>query len=141
MEAGAVGHRHLGPAQGALEGPLEVARAGEPQATAQRAVGALLAADEVLVDRMTKNGRRTFDARAAVLVAEARDDSDADCAILTLVVRHGTPSVRPDDVLSALQRVANLVPPKPPRVTRLAQGPLDGAGTSVSDPLAPDRVE
>ena len=64
----------------------------------------------------------------------------ADCAILTLVVRHGTPSVRPDDVLSALRRVADLVPPKPARVTRLAQGPLDEAGTSVTDPLAPDRA-
>ena len=31
VEAGAVGHRNLGPPQGPLEGPLEVARAGEPQ--------------------------------------------------------------------------------------------------------------
>jgi hypothetical protein len=65
---------------------------------------------------------------------------DEDCAILTLVVRHGTPSVRPDDVISALRRVADLVPPKPPRVTRLAQGPLDEAGHSVTDPFAPDRA-
>ena len=70
----------------------------------------------------------------------AAADSESDCAILTLVVRHGTPSVRPDDVLSALRRVADLVPPKPPRVTRLAQGPLDEAGTSVVDPFGPDRV-
>jgi radical SAM-linked protein len=109
---------------------------------AERAVTALLAADEVLVDRMTKNGRRTFDARGAVIVAECAAETDAadDCAILTLVVRHGTPSVRPDDVLSALRCVADLVPPKPPRVTRLAQGPLDEAGTSVVDPFAPDRA-
>ena len=106
------------------------------------AVAALLAADEVLVDRMTKNGRRTFDARSAVISAECAAESapDADCAILTLVVRHATPSVRPDDVLSALSRVADLVPPKPPRVTRLAQGPLDAAGISVTDPFAPDRA-
>jgi radical SAM-linked protein len=106
------------------------------------AVDRLLAADEVLVDRMTKNGRRTFDARQAVLVADcaAEPGPTGDCAILTLVVRHGTPSVRPDDVLSALGRVADLVPPKPPRVTRLAQGPLDEAGTSVTDPFAPDRA-
>ncbi len=116
---------------------------------AARAVAALLAAEEVLVDRMTKNGRRTFDARGAVIRAsssgEAADESAfdpaaSDCAILTLVVRHGTPSVRPDDVLSALRRVADLVPPIPPRVTRLAQGPLDEAGTSVNDPFAPDRA-
>jgi radical SAM-linked protein len=109
---------------------------------AQRAVAALLAQREVMVDRMTKNGLRTFDAREAVILAECAAEPEAadDCAILTLVVRHGTPSVRPDDVLSALRRVADLVPPKPPRVTRLAQGPLDEAGTSVVDPFAPDRA-
>lgn len=110
--------------------------------TAREALAAFLAAEAVEVDRMTKNGRRTFDARGAVISAEcvAGDTAVDDCAILTVVVRHGTPSVRPDDVLSALHRVADLVPPKPPRVTRLAQGPLDEAGTSVTDPLAPDRV-
>ena len=115
---------------------------GVSRETAQAAVEALLAAQEVLVDRMTKNGRRTFDARGAVISAEcaAGDAVGPDCAILTLVVRHGTPSVRPDDVLSALSRVADLVPPKPPRVTRLAQGPLDEAGTSVTDPFGPDRT-
>jgi len=109
---------------------------------AAAAVDALLSADEVLVDRMTKNGLRTFDARGAVIAAECTADDTAgpDCAILSLVVRHGTPSVRPDDVLSALRRVADLVPPKPPRVTRLAQGPLDGTGTSVTDPFGPDRT-
>ena len=109
---------------------------------AEEALAAFRAAEVVEVDRMTKNGRRTFDARGAVISAEcvAADTPDGDCAILTVVVRHGTPSVRPDDVLSALHRVADLVPPKPPRVTRLAQGPLDEAGTSVTDPLAPDRV-
>ena len=107
------------------------------------AMGAFLSADEVIVERMTKNGPRSFDARAAVVSAEcaAGDVSDPDCAILTMVVRHGTPSVRPDDVLSALRSVADLVPPVPPRVTRLAQGPLDAAGTTVFDPLAPDRAD
>jgi radical SAM-linked protein len=115
---------------------------GVEPARAEDAVAALLAADEVLVERLMKNGRRTFDARGPVIRAEcaAATDPGADCAILTLVVRHGTPSVRPDDVLSALRRVADLVPPKPPRVTRLAQGPLDEAGVSVTDPFAPDRA-
>ena len=36
-----------------------------------------------------------------------------------------TPAVRPDDVLAALRQVADLAPPIPPQVTRLAQGPLD----------------
>lgn len=115
---------------------------GVDAAQAQEAVTALLAEEEVLVERLMKNGRRTFDARGAVIRADcaAATDTGADCAILTLVVRHGTPSVRPDDVLSALRRVADLVPPKPPRVTRLAQGPLDEAGVSVTDPFAPDRA-
>jgi radical SAM-linked protein len=115
---------------------------GMSQDTADGAVSAFLAKDEVLVERLTKNGVRTFDAREAVLLVSGPDREDADpgCAILTLVVRHGTPSVRPDDVISALNRVADLVPPKPPRVTRLAQGPLGEAGTSVTDPLAPDRA-
>jgi radical SAM-linked protein len=118
---------------------------------ARAAVAAFLAEPEVLVERMTKSGRRTFDARAAVTWftvcepdapgrAVAEDGRAEPCAILALVVRHGTPSVRPDDVLSALHRVAALVPPKPPRVTRLAQGPLDAAGASVADPLGPDRA-
>lgn len=115
---------------------------GVAPAAAADAVERLLREDEVLVERMTKNGRRTFDARGAVITAScaAGDEAAADCAILTLVVRHGTPTVRPDDVLSALRRVADLVPPLPPRVTRLAQGPLDEAGTSVTDPFAPDRA-
>jgi radical SAM-linked protein len=115
---------------------------GVPPEQAAAAVAGLMAADESTVQRLMKNGLRTFDARASVLSAEcaALDDADPDCAILTLVVRHGTPSVRPDDVLSALRSVADLVPPKPPRVTRLAQGPLDEAGTSVTDPLEPDRA-
>ena len=116
---------------------------GVPEVAARDALAGFLAADQVEVDRMTKNGRRTFDARGAVIVAECVPGGDEgdDCAILTVVVRHGTPSVRPDDVLSALHRVADLVPPKPPRVTRLAQGPLDEAGTAVTDPLAPDRAQ
>ncbi len=109
----------------------------------ESAVASLLAANEVMVERMTKNGPRTFDARAAVVSAECAADETVNpaCAILTMVVRHGTPSVRPDDVLSALRGVADLVPPVPPRVTRLAQGPLDEAGTTVFDPLAPDRAD
>ncbi|WNI15483.1 TIGR03936 family radical SAM-associated protein [Actinacidiphila sp. ITFR-21] len=64
---------------------------------------------------------------------------DSACAILRLVVRHLTPAVRPDDVLSGLQVTAGLAPPVPAAVTRLAQGPLaEGSGT-VTDPLAPDR--
>lgn len=113
---------------------------GVPLAELEAAVSALLAVDEALVERMTKNGKRTFDARAAVVSAVCSEDGDSGCAILTLVVRHGTPSVRPDDVLSALRGVADLVPPIPVRITRLAQGPLDEDGGAVRDPFEPDRA-
>jgi radical SAM-linked protein len=115
---------------------------GIAPAAAEAALSAFLAESTVEVERMTKNGLRAFDARGAVISARVEPSAPGDhlCAILTVVVRHGTPSVRPDDVLTALRRVADLVPPKPPVVTRLAQGPLDGTGTTVTDPLAPDRA-
>jgi len=59
------------------------------------------------------------------------------CAILQLVVRHTTPAVRPDDVLTALRAVADFESAHTPRVLRLAQGPLDVSSGFVADPLAP----
>jgi radical SAM-linked protein len=124
------------------------------------ALTAFLAQDQVEVQRMTKSGLRTFDARGAVVRADVlagppgtpgdgggeaasitRHESSPEtpCAILQVVVRHATPAVRPDDVLAALRAVADLAPPSPPVVTRLAQGPLDEADGSVADPLAADR--
>ncbi len=50
-----------------------------------------------------------------------------------------TPAVRPDDVLSGLRAVADLAPPVPVAVTRLAQGLFDEETGTVTDPLAPDR--
>jgi radical SAM-linked protein len=114
---------------------------GVEPATAATAADRFLAEQTVPVSRLTKNGMRTFDARQAVVALEPRAASGEQgaCAILRLVVRHVTPAVRPDDVLTGLRLVADLVPPAPPLVTRLAQGPLDvGAGT-VSDPLSADR--
>ncbi|NGN69140.1 DUF2344 domain-containing protein [Streptomyces sp. A7024] len=119
----------------------------EPEA-AHKAVEAFLAAENVEVERQTKKGMRSFDARAAVVSLEAADEAvrpQADrpgagpCAILRLVVRHLTPAVRPDDVLSGLRAVADLAPPVAAAVTRLAQGPLAEETGSVTDPLAPDR--
>ena len=109
---------------------------GLDPADVQAAAERLLAEREVEVERLTKNGVRRFDARGPIVRLTA---GAADCAILEVVVRHVSPSVRPDDVLAALQRVADLVPPAPPRVTRLAQGPLDPVAATVGDPLAPDR--
>lgn len=102
-----------------------------------------LEAEKVEVQRMTKTGLRTFDAREAVVRLELAERSASSpapaCAILRVVVRHVTPAVRPDDVLAALRAVADFAPPSPPLVTRLAQGPLDEAAGSVTDPLVPDR--
>ena len=111
---------------------------------AAKAVDAFNEAGTVEVQRRTKNGMRTFDARAAVVelrVLDPRPDGSADrpCAILRLVVRHVTPAVRPDDVLSGLHVVADLAPPVPVAVTRLAQGLFDEESGTVTDPLAPDR--
>jgi radical SAM-linked protein len=123
----------------------EIRLPGPAAAAVESAVEALLATDEVLVERLTKSGVRTFDARGAVVRLTVRDAPAADvgvpagsegCAILDMVVRHVTPAVRPDDVLSALRSVADLAPPVPPLVIRLAQGPLDEAAGTVGDPLA-----
>ena len=61
------------------------------------------------------------------------------CATLDLVVRHATPAVRPDDVLTALRTAAGLTTPVTPVVTRLAQGLLDdtspGDAELLIDPL------
>ena len=115
-------------------------------AVAAAAVKRFLDAGEVLVERITKQGRRTFDARAAVTHIAVAEQSDlpsggfaAQCAIIDLVVRQVTPAVRPDDVLSGLRVVAGLEPPVPPRVTRLAQGTLTPQGEIV-DPLDADRA-
>ncbi|MGH8893203.1 MAG: TIGR03936 family radical SAM-associated protein [Actinomycetes bacterium] len=120
-----------------------VTLAGLPPDVAQRAVDAFLAAGRVEVSRMTKNGLRTFDARAAVValavIPRGVPDPAGPCAILHLVVRHVTPAVRPDDVLAGLRQIGDLAPPTTPAVVRLAQGPLDESAGTVSDPLAPDR--
>jgi radical SAM-linked protein len=118
------------------------------------AVDAFLDRTEVGVQRLTKDGRRTVDARAPVsrmvVVGVGSDDlgSTEDAAgpnpgdvraIMDVVVRQATPTVRPDDVVAALHDVAGLAPTGPPRAVRLAQGPVDAEG-AVGDPLAPDRA-
>jgi radical SAM-linked protein len=125
----------------------------------EAAVGKFLGAEEVLVERLTKDGRRDIDARGPVLAVSvsagvSADSAESDMpavagsaesavsaadsavprAIMTVVVRQVTPTVRPDDVLAALRLVAGFAPSEPVRATRLAQGPVDETG-SVADPL------
>jgi len=102
------------------------------------AVAALLAASEVLVERVTKRGPRTFDARGAVVSLEAGpgpgDDPATEGPRLRLVLRHTEPAVRAQDVLNALAEVSGTTLDRP-LLTRLVQGPLAEDGT-VGDPLA-----
>ena len=135
---------------------------------AEAAVRAFLGTDEVLVERMTKKGLRSFDCRGAVVTLALVDqmaDPSADpvtgemadpvtdlgaaatmtggrggeCAILEMVLRHGTPTVRPDDVLAGLRTTAGLGAAAAPYHERLAQGPLDTVTGTVGDPLALNR--
>ena len=99
------------------------------------AVTRFLGADEALVERMTKKGMRQFDARAAVVSLTVLDDDHDGRTTLDVVLRHGTPAVRPDDVLRGLTTVAGLDTGEAPLMTRLAQGPLLADG-EVGDPLA-----
>ncbi len=113
------------------------------------AITEFLAADHVQVERLTGKGIRQFDARAAVISLEVQrrgdDAQPAGCEIIRMVVRHMTPVVRPDDVLTALgaahrssadfggardafpggKTPGRFAPSSPPVVTRLAQGLLD----------------
>jgi len=151
---------------------------GVTTADVTAAVADFTARDHVLVERRTKDGKRTLDARAAVVsvtVSAATPDPPADsapdivsgasgfaamqtdnglpaegtgapalsespsCAILDMVVRQLTPTVRPDDVLAALRAVADLHLSVAPRATRVSQGRLDDSG-GIADPLGPDRA-
>ncbi|WP_457207139.1 TIGR03936 family radical SAM-associated protein [Nocardioides sp. P5_C9_2] len=104
------------------------------QEVVEAAVATFLAAEEVLVERMTKKGLREFDARGAVVsLAVGRSGYD-DRSTIDVVLRHGVPAVRPDDVLTALVSVSDVVPGPAPLMTRLAQGPLSEDGT-IGDPF------
>ncbi len=128
----------------ASEWHIEVS--GVPAGALRAAVGELLAARRVQVERMTKDGLRVLDARAALVSLRAHPDpvvspapgEVTECGILLAVVRQVSPAVRPDDVLSALGVVAGLRPMVPAKVTRMAQGGLDDDGDLV-DPLDRDR--
>jgi hypothetical protein len=118
-----------------------VALPGVGLAEASAGVDAFLACEPVEVERLTKKGIRTFDCRGAVVSMSARSGQvdEQECAILAMVLRHGTPAVRPDDILAGLRLTTGLEAPSPPRQTRIAQGPLDSEAGTVGDPLDPDR--
>jgi radical SAM-linked protein len=154
-------------APGSLADRIEASRwrvelPGVGAAELSAAVRTFLAQTSVEVRRLTKDGHRTLDARAAVVSAVVRAEVAAEsaqvnagipadgmgvpalsetssCAILDVVVRQVTPAVRPDDVLAALRAVADLHPTVAPKATRVSQGRLDDTG-GITDPLGPDRA-
>ncbi|MDO4785231.1 MAG: TIGR03936 family radical SAM-associated protein [Propionibacteriaceae bacterium] len=100
----------------------------EPEAL-RSAAESLLGRSSVQVERMTKSGMRSFDARAAIISLSAEGTS------LDLVSKQETPLVRPDDVVNALRQVEpRLSGLGPALLTRLEQGPLTSGG--IGDPLA-----
>lgn len=105
-----------------------VALDGADPAELAAGVADLLAADRLEVERMTKNGLRRFDVRAAVIVLLSEGET------VELVSSIGEPLVRPDDVVQALVSLRPaLATGSPALVTRLEQGPWDG--TRIVDPL------
>ena len=127
----------------------EITLRGIDESVLGDAVDRLLAATEAPVERMTKKGLRRFDVRSAIVSLEARpcgasaQAGEANiaetCAILQVVLRHGTPSVRPDDVLAALGEITGTGFGPAALAQRLAQGPLDPRSGTVGDPLSLDR--
>jgi radical SAM-linked protein len=133
-------------AGGSMADRLEASRwrmtvPGTTSEAAAEAVATFLATEEVLVERMTKRGLRSFDCRAAVVSLSVSEIPAAasECAILEVVLRHGTPSVRPDDVLAGLREASGLDLGSAALFERVAQGPLDEQAGTVGDPLKPDR--
>jgi len=120
---------------------------GVDGARLREAADLLLATPKLLVERVTKDGPRSIDARAAIVSLEVEDgpavlpepDHLGECGILMAVVRQVSPAVRPDDVLSALGAVAGLPSSVLVKAIRTAQGWLDDDGGLV-DPLAADRA-
>ena len=104
-----------------------ISLAGAEPGVLSSAASALLGKETYAVERMTKNGLRSFDVRSAVVSLTATDDE-------TLLLRsiHQTPLVRPDDVVTALRALDPRVPSQA-LLTRLAQGPMGDAG--IGDPL------
>jgi radical SAM-linked protein len=106
----------------------------------REAVKKLLENQEVVVERLTKQGIRKFDARGAILALRVNAaEPSRGYAIIEVVVRSGNPTVRPDDVLSALKSAGGLALTVPPMVTRRAQGKLTEDPFQLLDPFALDR--
>jgi radical SAM-linked protein len=86
-----------------------------------------LALEHAPVERLTAKGMRRMDARSAVVQLHALTGDGAGTE-LRMILMHTVPSVRPDDVLTALRQVSDVIPAAQPLMTRLAQGSLGESG-------------
>ncbi|QDP95941.1 DUF2344 domain-containing protein [Microlunatus elymi] len=102
---------------------------GVDQQLIEEAAAAFLAAESASTERMTKNGMRSFDARAAVVRL------DVLAGAVSVVTEHLTPLVRPDDVLTAMTRLRPAFAPDLPQITRLLQGEIDHTTGEVTAPF------
>lgn len=104
----------------------EVTVASADPSTMAGAVRAYEMASQAVVSRMTKNGLRTFDTKAAV-----KSLAVSGAQALTMVIRHTEPLVRPDDVVNALRALGLDAGQIPPLMKRLRQGPTSDLVASV----------
>lgn len=101
-------------------------------AVVRQAVDALLATEELHVTRMMKKGPRELDVRAAVLSMGLVDEPVTGVpaapgdVVLLVAVRHTVPTVRPEEIWTALSRTGGVALPRP-LATRLRQGPVAGS--------------
>jgi radical SAM-linked protein len=100
---------------------------GLPSHVVAPAVQKFLALEHAEVERLTNKGMRRMDARLAVVSIDV-DAAPTGDAALRMIVKHTVPTVRPDDVLTALRKLSDVTPDAPPLMTRLAQGSISESG-------------
>lgn len=93
------------------------------------ALGALLDLGTAVVERATGKGLRRIEVRPALLAGTPAG------AGLEVLLAHGAPQVRPDDLFAALVRLEPALTGRPVLATRLAQGRPD-EGSGLLDPFA-----
>lgn len=101
---------------------------GADPAVVSAAVTALLSRDEASVQRTTKNGVREVEIRGAIHEMAVTETG------FELVSAIGEPTVRPDDVMSALCALESSLSEVQGLFSRLEQGTWDGS--RIVDPLA-----
>jgi radical SAM-linked protein len=107
---------------------IDLPELADSDGVAAAAVAAFLDVDSVLVQRMTKNGMRTFDVRAAVVELLVGDRE------LTVTLVHQVPLVRPDDVLLAIQSLTPTLQLGTALLTRVVQGQLVPGTATIVEP-------